>query len=396
MNILIFNGGRGATSIIKNLKKINKIKITSVVNAYDDGKSTGEIRKYFEMLGPSDIRKVQSILLDDKNKNYKDFFNYRFEKDITYKKAINFLVNFEKILISKFNFNEKLIKELIFFKDSFLNNIYHKKNLFKSDFNFSDCSLINCLYAGSYIVNNRDLLKTINNFKDLFQIKHDVLPNSIDNLNMIALRNDGHVLYSESEIVNLRSNVILHSIFLIDHKKKLDKEKINNLNFEEKLNYFKKINIIPNLNKDLIDKIKLANVIIFSPGTQHSSLLPSYTTNNIGHIIASNRKALKVFITNIGADYENPVYIASDYVVNAIKYLDQSTKIKSDENKYINLIIVNHNNKIDSNKVHFDKENFKKFNIKFIAKDFEDKLLKGNHDGELITKTIIAEYNLKH
>lgn len=396
MNILIFNGGRGATSIIKNLKKINKIKITSVVNAYDDGKSTGEIRKYFEMLGPSDIRKVQSILLDDKNKNYKDFFNYRFEKDITYKKAINFLVNFEKILISKFNFNEKLIKELIFFKDSFLNNIYHKKNLFKSDFNFSDCSLINCLYAGSYIVNNRDLLKTINNFKDLFQIKHDVLPNSIDNLNMIALRNDGHVLYSESEIVNLRSNVILHSIFLIDHKKKLDKEKINNLNFEEKLNYFKKINIIPNLSKDLIDKIKLANVIIFSPGTQHSSLLPSYTTNNIGHIIASNRKALKVFITNIGADYENPVYIASDYVVNAIKYLDQSTKIKSDENKYINLIIVNHNNKIDSNKVHFDKENFKKFNIKFIAKDFEDKLLKGNHDGELITKTIIAEYNLKH
>ncbi len=396
MNILIFNGGRGATSIIKNLKKINKIKITSVVNAYDDGKSTGEIRKYFEMLGPSDIRKVQSILLDDKNKNYKDFFNYRFEKDITYKKAINFLANFEKILISKFNFNEKLIKELIFFKDSFLNNIYNKKSLFKSDFNFSDCSLINCLYAGSYIVNNRDLLKTINNFKDLFQIKHDVLPNSIDNLNMIALRNDGHVLYSESEIVNLRSNVILHSIFLIDHKKKLDKEKINNLNFEEKLNYFKKINIIPNLNKDLIDKIKLANVIIFSPGTQHSSLLPSYTTNNIGHIIASNRKALKVFITNIGADYENPVYIASDYVVNAVKYLDQSTKIKSDENKYINLIIVNHNNKIDSNKVHFDKENFKKFNIKFIAKDFEDKLLKGNHDGELITKTIIAEYNLKH
>ncbi len=396
MNILIFNGGRGATSIIKNLKKIKKINITSVVNAYDDGKSTGEIRKYFEMLGPSDIRKVQSIFLDDKNKNYKDFFNYRFEKDITYNKAIDFLRNFEKILKSKFNFKEKLTKELVVFKDIFLNNIYDKQNLFKSDFNFSDCSLINCLYAGSYIVNNRDISKTIYKFKEIFQIKHDVVPNSIDNLNMIALRKDGHVLYSESEIVNLRSNVILHSIFLIDHKKKLDKAKISNLNFEEKLNYFKKINIIPNLNKNLIDKIKLANVIIFSPGTQHSSLLPSYTTNNIGHIIANNRNALKVFITNIGADYENPVYIASDYVANAVKYLDQSSKIKSDANDYINLIIVNHNNKIDSNKVHFDKENLKKFNIKFIAKNFEDKLLKGIHDGELIYKTIMTEYNLKH
>ena len=85
MNILIFNGGRGATSIIKNLKKINKIKITSVVNAYDDGKSTGQIRDFFNMLGPSDIRKVQELMLPDNLHEgpIKELFSFRFSKNIT-------------------------------------------------------------------------------------------------------------------------------------------------------------------------------------------------------------------------------------------------------------------------------------------------------------------------
>ena len=52
-------GGRGGTSIIPSLVSNPDIKLTSIVNAYDDGKSTGEIRDFFNMLGPSDIRKVQ-------------------------------------------------------------------------------------------------------------------------------------------------------------------------------------------------------------------------------------------------------------------------------------------------------------------------------------------------
>ena len=63
MKITIFNGGRGASSIIDNLLSKKDIEITSIVNAYDDGKSTGEIRKYFNMLGPSDLA-VQSLFLD--------------------------------------------------------------------------------------------------------------------------------------------------------------------------------------------------------------------------------------------------------------------------------------------------------------------------------------------
>jgi 2-phospho-L-lactate transferase/gluconeogenesis factor (CofD/UPF0052 family) len=59
LNVVVLNGGRGAASIIPALLCREGLNVTSVVNAYDDGKSTGEIRRFFDMLGPSDIRKVQ-------------------------------------------------------------------------------------------------------------------------------------------------------------------------------------------------------------------------------------------------------------------------------------------------------------------------------------------------
>ena len=392
MNILIFNGGRGANTIIKSLKKIKDANISSVVNAYDDGKSTGEIRKFFDMLGPSDIRKVQTSFLEVNDTNIIDLFNYRFDKNMTNQKALNFFDNFENEVFNRFKLNQNVINELTKYKNSFLSNFIEKKIDLKKKFNFNDCSLMNCLYAGSYKINNCDLILTIEKFKKLFEIKHEVLPNSTDNLKMVALRENGQILFTESEIVNLRSNFLIYRIFLINNKINLDKNKINALNFDNKLKFLKDIHINPSINDQLEKKIELADIIIYSPGTQHSSLLPTYLTNNIGKLIAKNQNALKVFITNIGADYENPVYIASDYMVNAFKYLGQSSGNKYSYKSYFNFIIINHNNKIDHNKVHFDKENFNKFNIKLIAKDFEDKNKGGYHDGDLISKTILKEF----
>ena len=40
--------------------------------------------------------------------------------------------------------------------------------------------------------------------------------------------------------------------------------------------------------------------------------------------IADNTSAHKVFITNIGADYETPNYLASDYILGAHRYLNLS------------------------------------------------------------------------
>ena len=58
MRIVIFSGGRGCTNIIKSMLNQTQADLSIIVNAYDNGKSTGRIRAFIPgILGPSDIRK---------------------------------------------------------------------------------------------------------------------------------------------------------------------------------------------------------------------------------------------------------------------------------------------------------------------------------------------------
>ena len=58
MKISLFCGGRGSSALIRELLTWPQVELSLLVNAYDDGLSTGEIRDLFPgLLGPSDFRK---------------------------------------------------------------------------------------------------------------------------------------------------------------------------------------------------------------------------------------------------------------------------------------------------------------------------------------------------
>ena len=44
MNVVIFSGGNGNANLIKYLKNISYINLTILINGYDDGLSTNEMR----------------------------------------------------------------------------------------------------------------------------------------------------------------------------------------------------------------------------------------------------------------------------------------------------------------------------------------------------------------
>jgi len=65
LRVSMFCGGRGSTTITRELLRWPNIQLNLLVNAYDDGLSTGELRDFIPgMLGPSDFRKNLSHLLD--------------------------------------------------------------------------------------------------------------------------------------------------------------------------------------------------------------------------------------------------------------------------------------------------------------------------------------------
>src|SRR5205807_5540002 len=58
INVVLFSGGSGTQSITEALQKHPQIRLRILINAYDDGHSTGRLRRFIPgLLGPSDVRK---------------------------------------------------------------------------------------------------------------------------------------------------------------------------------------------------------------------------------------------------------------------------------------------------------------------------------------------------
>src|SRR5512145_661681 len=63
VKVVLFTGGRGSTVLSRQLIKNSQIALTLAINGYDDGASTGEVRRFLgDSLGPSDYRKNASRL----------------------------------------------------------------------------------------------------------------------------------------------------------------------------------------------------------------------------------------------------------------------------------------------------------------------------------------------
>ena len=59
LKTVVFSGGRGTSSIQQCLSGVSNTKTTYVINGYDSGLSTGEVRRSVDgLLGPSDFRKA--------------------------------------------------------------------------------------------------------------------------------------------------------------------------------------------------------------------------------------------------------------------------------------------------------------------------------------------------
>lgn len=77
--VTIFGGGTGMSTLLKGLKEF-PLDITSVVSVCDDGKSTGKLRKEFNIPAMGDIRRVM-ISLSETEPLMEKLLNYRFSSN---------------------------------------------------------------------------------------------------------------------------------------------------------------------------------------------------------------------------------------------------------------------------------------------------------------------------
>jgi 2-phospho-L-lactate transferase/gluconeogenesis factor (CofD/UPF0052 family) len=313
MKIVLFSGGRGSSKISQSLAVRPDIELTIVVNAYDDGLSTGLMRRKFKgMLGPSDIRKNFSHLLEIQGQDGQELahlLEYRIDSQS------DELTSYDDDFLSKLNsflnkhtqrISRRASDDLIRWMDVSLSHLAAQSD-FDSWKQLQDVALGNLILSGAFLDANSNFNAAIKMWSESFNLHRAKILNVTDgqNLVLVGTKADGTFLPDEASIVDVQSHVPIDRVFLLrDYMSESERQSIDNLSQAEVFSYLQSKHTIPEMNPDVEEAITHCDLIVYGPGTQHSSLFPSYMTSGVADVISSRKEIEKVFISNISEDHD--------------------------------------------------------------------------------------------
>ena len=314
IRVVLFSGGRGSGVLSKQLLNDPDIQLTLAINGYDDGASTGEVRRFLgDGLGPSDFRKNASRLaleLGTCPPALVEMLDQRLPDGLSPEGAI-------AALRRRSDGFPAVAARVEAFAREYLDS--------GRPFNFSDCSIGNIVFAGSFLQCARRFNDAIDDYAALVGLRQGVIEDVTggENAYLVAIGDDGRVLGSEEEIVNTVGHHRIREIFLIERPlTDEDRTLLGGYDVGQQTEFFLERQADVTLNPRLAGKLAAADLIIYAPGTQHSSLFPSYLTPGLSDVIARNLGAIKFFITNIQSDAEIVGSSAVDIIDRALYYLN--------------------------------------------------------------------------
>lgn len=346
-NVVIFSGGTGSIAIQEGFSSIfgnDNYNLDVIINAYDNGKSTGTCRKVFnnKILGPSDLRKNQMTQFKiQKATAMKDFsskesvlfklFNLRLDaasKEDYYEKACELLEEYRTAIGDKDTYRLKSLLDYFFFENVH-NNVWRKT---LDGVNFKDFSIANIFYSASAAMNGYSLRLAGMDMAGILGIKDNIHLISDVNLFLKARTESGIVIEDEGIIVEWDNpNDKIASVMLLRD----GEEYIPSVDEETDLTKVRSC-------KSIIEE---ADIIIFSSGTQWSSLIPSYMHSGLRKMLAASKAKKYVVMNNIedhdmkGVAADDIVNILGEYIpveditavvnVDAVPGMNKVTKIRS-------------------------------------------------------------------
>jgi 2-phospho-L-lactate transferase/gluconeogenesis factor (CofD/UPF0052 family) len=323
---VLFSGGRGSGALAELVAIDRRIALTVAINGYDDGASTGEVRRFLgDALGPSDFRKNASRLARLRQACAPaliDLLDRRLPEDASAEHIRQLITSLEAGTggepISAIDEPARLRT------GSWLRRFDVAFRERGGPLNFGGAAVGNFVFAGAFIASGRDFNRAVDSYSGLVGLPPGLIENVTNGANafLVALDNDGRLLGSEEEIVDAKRLNRVSEIFLIDRP--LDpgeRARLAALSADEIRGALVKRAVTPEINPRLADALSAAHLIIYAPGTQHSSLFPSYLTHGLSEAIAANLEAVKLLVTNIQTDAEITGSSAVDLVDRAVFYL---------------------------------------------------------------------------
>lgn len=216
--IVCLGGGNAMPKAVLSELKKYPVKITAVCAMLDSGGSSGRLRKDYNIVSPGDIRRA-FITLADVSPVTENFFNYRFE-----------------------------IGEL------------------------SGHNIANLLIA-SIELSTRDYERVLDEIKRILNIKHEVLPVTLDKSNLYALLENNQIIKGEGNIDKPKhnGNLKIKRVYLRPKARAYDKS---------------------------LKAIKKADLIVIGPGDLYSTIAQILLVEGISKTILKS-KAKKIYLCNL-------------------------------------------------------------------------------------------------
>lgn len=216
LRVVAIGGGTGLSTLLRGLKTHN-IDITAIVTVGDDGGSSGRLRTEFNMPPPGDIRNCL-VALADAEPLMGDLFQYRFEQ--------------ENSSLAGHSFGNLFITAMTQVSGSFERAVVESSKV--------------------------------------LAVRGQVLPSSLDNIEVCAEMADGRVIRGESNITGERSRI--RRVFLDPGQ--------------------------PEPYDPAIIAILSADLIVLGPGSLYTSVLPNLLVQGIAHAVRCSQ-ATKVYVCNV-------------------------------------------------------------------------------------------------
>lgn len=331
LKVALFCGGRGSASIIHELLRWPSVQLTLIVNAYDDGLSTGVLRNYItQMLGPSDFRKNLSYLLDPYSTSQyalKTLLESRLSvekhaaeldqlKDYAYQKESLSPAN--KTWAGLFAALESQQASIV---RTLLHHFFEYANQQSYVCDYRDCSVGNLIFAGAYLKHQQNFNAATKYMSELVHSQALLINVSQgENRILTGLKQDGSLLTSEAAIVGKQSNIPIQDLFFLKKPVNMqDWEKLSEQPLSQKITWLQQQEELPTLSPEADIALTEADIIIYGVGTQHSSLYPSYRIAK--HALQQAPAACKIFISNLDVDHDIQGFTSATVIDAALKYL---------------------------------------------------------------------------
>lgn len=294
--IVIFGGGSGLSQILKGLK-LFPLDITAVVSVSDNGKSTGLLRRDYNIPAVGDISKVL-LSMSNASDDIKDLMNYRFTKSKS---------------LGNHSIKNLLLTALLELKG-----------------NFNDSLPI---------------------FESLLDVEGKVLPLTEDSVDLVGTTIDGKKIVGEEQITKSKCKIkkIEYSKEIEINPKVIDAVKKANLIIFSSGSIY--TSILPHLlNKKLNNAIKMSKGkkvyicnLFTQPGetdnfkvSDHIKLIEEYLgKDTIDVVVANNIKMNSELVKKYSKkEQKDPVLLDTDEIKKLNKYILADRLFKIEENVY--------------------------------------------------------------